>query len=155
MKVLQNKLQQNTIMFIQKQNSRISENSCLLSKISSELIGRQISLQCIQCSTWSFQVFHWFVHTFLGYVLMLAVMTFNVYINIAIVFGRCLGYWIFSPKLIEFNMKRLHEKETLLDCDKECADNIIHCQRHGSTTSAITEQLVTEATVEIHMSRDA
>lgn len=34
-------------------------------------------------------------------------------------------------------------------------DNIIHCQRHGSTTSAITEQLVTEATVEVHMPRDA
>lgn len=56
---------------------------------------------------------------------MLAVMTFNVYINIAIVFGRGLGYWIFSPKLTEFNVKQLYERQTLLDCDKECAGKIL------------------------------
>lgn len=48
-------------------------------------------------------------------------MTYNVYINIAIVLGGGLGYWIFGLKLIELNVERFFEKRTLLDCDKECA----------------------------------
>ncbi|XP_012349043.1 probable low affinity copper uptake protein 2 isoform X1 [Apis florea] len=154
MKILQIKLQQNTVSLLQKQSS-ISENSCLLSKISSNNIRTKISLHCIQWCIWSFQIFHWFVHTFLGYLLMLAVMTYNVYITITIVLGACLGYWIFGPQLIELNMKRFYKRQILLDCDKECADNIIHNQRHESTVSVVADQLITEATVEVHMPRDA
>lgn len=43
MKILQIKLQQNTVSLLQKQSS-ISENSCLLSKISSNNIRTKISL---------------------------------------------------------------------------------------------------------------
>lgn len=64
---------------------------------------------------------HWSVHTFLGYLLMLAVMTYNVYINVALVLGGCLGYWIFGPKLIELNLKEFYKRQNILDCDKECA----------------------------------
>ncbi|CAK9821831.1 High affinity copper uptake protein 1 [Anthophora retusa] len=155
MKVLQIKLQQNAVIFTQKQSPRISENSCLLSTISSKSIRIQISLHCIRWSAWSFQVFHWFMHTFLGYLLMLAIMTYNVYINIAIVLGSSLGYWIFGPIFIEFAIKQFYKQQRLLDCDKECTDNMINHQRHSPAVSVMTEQLVTEAVVEVHMPRDA
>ncbi|XP_068969476.1 uncharacterized protein [Bombus flavifrons] len=66
-----------------------------------------------------------------------------------------LGYWIFGLKLIELNVERFFEKRTLLDCDKECADNIVHCQGDELTVPVIAEQFVTEATVEVHMPEDA
>ncbi|XP_076627791.1 protein SLC31A2 isoform X2 [Colletes latitarsis] len=138
MKILQTKIQQRTIVLIQNQTIKTSENSSLLSKISSRSVGKQSSLHCICWTTWSFQVLHWFIHTVLGYVLMLAVMTYNVYINIAVVLGGCLGYWIFGPKLIELHMAQFHKRQRLLECDKECA-----------------EQLVTEATIEVHVPTDA
>lgn len=52
---------------------------------------------------------------------MLAVMSYNIYVNIAIILGGGIGYWIFGPKLIELNMKQFLKKQTLIDCDKECA----------------------------------
>ncbi|XP_029046152.1 probable low affinity copper uptake protein 2 isoform X1 [Osmia bicornis bicornis] len=154
MKILQIKLLQNATMLIRKQTPRTSENSSLLSKMSSKSIGTQLSLHCIYWSTWSFQVLHWSVHTFLGYLLMLAVMTYNVYINIALVLGGCLGYWIFGPKLIELNLKEFYKRQNILDCDKECADNAINYEGQGSTVSVVTEQLITEATIEVHMPVD-
>lgn len=82
------------------------------------------TLASIRWSTWGIQAFHWFIHTFVGYLLMLAVMTYNVYINIALVAGGCIGYWVFGPKLVELKLARFHEKQRLLQCDKECAGNI-------------------------------
>lgn len=151
MKVLQIKLHQSTLTLIQSQSPILSENSCLLPGISSKSIRRYISLHCAQWSTWSFQIFHWFVHTSLGYLLMLAVMSYNIYVNIAIILGGGIGYWIFGSKLIELNMKQFFKKQTLIDCDKECADNTASYQGDGLT---VTEQLVTETNVEIHISRD-
>ncbi|XP_076232683.1 protein SLC31A2 isoform X2 [Calliopsis andreniformis] len=155
MKILQIKMQQNTTMLVQERMTRTSENSFLLYKISSRTVGTQSSLRCISWCTWSFQVFHWFIHTFLGYLLMMAVMTYNAYINIALVLGGCLGYWIFGPKLIELNMVQFYKRQRILECKKECADNTINHQRSGSTVSIVAEQLVTEATVEVHLPRDA
>ncbi|KOX79368.1 High affinity copper uptake protein 1 [Melipona quadrifasciata] len=151
MKVLQIKLHQSTLTLIQSQSPTLSENSCLLPRISSKSIRRYISLHCAQWSTWSFQIFHWFVHTSLGYLLMLAVMSYNIYVNIAIILGGGIGYWIFGSKLIELNMKQFFKKQTLINCDKECADNTTSYQGDGLT---VTEQLVTETNVEIHISRD-
>lgn len=151
MKILQIKLQQSTTMLIQKQMPRTSENSSLLSKISSKSIGTQLPLHCTYWSAWSFQVLHWSIHTFLGYILMLAVMSYNVYINIALVLGGSIGYWIFGPKLIELNMKRFYQKQNMLDCDKECADNSINYEGQSSTVSVVTDQLITEATVDVHV----
>ncbi|KAK9306311.1 hypothetical protein QLX08_003009 [Tetragonisca angustula] len=150
MKVLQIKLHQSNLT-LRNQSSTLSENSCLLPGISSKSIRRYISLHCTQWSTWSFQLFHWFVHTSLGYLLMLAVMSYNIYVNIAIILGGGIGYWIFGPKLIELNMKQYFKKQTLIDCDKECADNTASYEGDGLT---VTEQLVTETNVEIHVSRD-
>lgn len=44
MKILQIKLLQNATMLVQKQTPRISENSSLLSKMTSKSIGTQLSL---------------------------------------------------------------------------------------------------------------
>lgn len=98
---------------------------------------------------------HWSAHTLLGYILMMAVMTYNVYIGIALVLGSGIGYWIFGPKLIELNMEQFYQKQKTLECDKECSDNIVSQQRQGSTISIVAEQLVTEATIEVHGAADA
>ncbi|XP_076755478.1 protein SLC31A2 isoform X1 [Xylocopa sonorina] len=153
-KVIQIKLQHSNVILAQKQSQRTLENSCLLSKISSRFIGTHVSLQCIHWSAWTFQVFHWTLRTSLGYILMLAVMTYNVYISIAIVLGGCIGYWIFGPKFVEYNIKQYYEKQRLLDCDKECPGHITNHQRHDSMVSIVAEELVTEATVEVHMPKD-
>ncbi|XP_076673842.1 protein SLC31A2 [Andrena cerasifolii] len=153
MKILQIKIQHSATILVQRQTAQTSENSSLLSKISSRSIGARSSLRCIRWSTWSIQAFHWFIHTFVGYLLMLAVMTYNVYINIALVLGGCIGYWVFGPKLVELKLARFHEKQRLLQCDKECADNVVNHQRPGTNVSIIAEQLVTEATVEVHTPR--
>ncbi|XP_017880769.1 uncharacterized protein LOC108625345 isoform X2 [Ceratina calcarata] len=147
MKILQIKLKQNTV----PQSTSVSEGSCLLSKILTRSIGPNASIEGIRWPAWCFQVFHWSIHTFLSYLLMLAVMTYNVYVNVAIVLGGCLGYWIFGPRLIELNMKQFHDKQRLLDCDKECAEHIMNEERRGSTISIVAEQLVTETTVEVHV----
>lgn len=148
MKILQIKLKQNTVIV---QTANLSEDLCLLSKILPRSAGPNASLHCIQWSAWCIQVLHWSIHTFLSYLLMLAVMTYNVYINVAIVLGGCLGYWIFGPKLIELNMKQFYDKQRLLDCDKECTEHVINEERRGSTISIVAEQLVTEATVQVHV----
>ncbi|XP_076654526.1 uncharacterized protein LOC143359963 isoform X2 [Halictus rubicundus] len=153
MKILQIKIQQNNLARMKKQKTMTSENSSLLSRLSSKSIRIQFPLQCMCWSIWCLQVFHWSIHTLLGYILMLAVMSYNVYINIAIVLGGCIGYWIFGPKLIELNLKKFHEKQKLLNCDDECTDNVVN-ERIGSTVSIVTEQLVTEATVEVHVTRN-
>ncbi|XP_078045569.1 uncharacterized protein LOC144474524 [Augochlora pura] len=153
MKILQIKLQQNNIANIRKQKAMRSENSSLLSRLSSKSIRVQFSSQCIYWSMWCLQVFHWSIHTLLGYILMLAVMSYNIYINVAIVLGGCLGYWIFGLNLIELNLQKFYEKQKLLNCEEECADHIVN-ERIGSTVSIVAEQLVTEATVEVHVPRD-
>ncbi|KAI4491292.1 hypothetical protein M0802_010225 [Mischocyttarus mexicanus] len=150
MKVSQIKLEQIAI-FKSKSISRSSENSSLLYKISPRSFASFSSRNCASCSEWILQVLHWFIHTALGYILMMAVMTFNVYISIVLVIGSCLGYWIFGPLLIELNMNRFQEREKIIKCDSECTDSIPNQERRESTVSVIAEQLVLEATVEIHV----
>lgn len=52
---------------------------------------------------------------------MLAVMTYNGYICIALVIGSTIGYWIFSPALLNLNMAELREKYNSIPCDPVCA----------------------------------
>lgn len=153
MKVLQIKLQQ-IIIFPLKPVSRSSENSSLLSKMTPRSFAVSPPIDCSSCSKWTLQVLHWSLHTTLGYILMMAVMTYNVYINIALVIGSCLGYWIFGPVLVELNMARFQEKQKIIKCDTECADAVYNQERRESTVSVVAEQLVLEATAEIHVPRD-
>lgn len=61
----------------------------------------------------------------LGYILMMAVMTYNVYISIALAIGGSLGYWIFGPALIELNMSQFRKRQKIIKCDKECSGNLL------------------------------
>ncbi|VDQ10603.1 unnamed protein product [Trichobilharzia regenti] len=42
------------------------------------------------------QTFLHMLHTFMGYMLMLIVMTYNVYLLLAVIFGFTLGYFLFA-----------------------------------------------------------
>lgn len=54
--------------------------------------------------------------------MMLAVMTYNAYIGIALVLGASLGYWLFGMTLVEMNMEQFREAKKKIDkCDPECA----------------------------------
>ncbi|XP_014603383.1 PREDICTED: probable low affinity copper uptake protein 2 isoform X2 [Polistes canadensis] len=150
MKISRIKLEQIAI-FKSNSISRSSENSSLLSEMSPRSFASFSSRNCANCSEWMLQVLHWSIHTTLGYMLMMAVMTYNVYISIVLVIGSCLGYWIFGPVLIELNMRRFQERQKIIKCDKKCTDNTHNQERRESAVSVIAEQLVLEATVEIHM----
>lgn len=58
---------------------------------------------------------------------MMAVMTFNAYITIALTIGACVGYCIFGPTLVQFNMQRFHRKQATVECDKNCEGNATLC----------------------------
>ncbi|KAL6266301.1 hypothetical protein P5V15_003160 [Pogonomyrmex californicus] len=135
MKVFQIHLQQTVIRSVPRTTSASSESSSLLSKVT--LKNFKTYTRCGRCMKWSLQTLHWSLHTTLGYILMMAVMTYNAYITIALAIGACLGYWIFGPRLIQLNMQRFHRKQAIAECDKNCE-----------------EQLVTEANIEVHVSRD-
>lgn len=72
------------------------------------------------CSRWILQVLHWSLHTTLGYILMMAVMSYNGYITIALVIGGCLGYWIFGLTVVQLNMQQFQRKQAIVECDKDC-----------------------------------
>lgn len=154
MKVFQIKLQRMTV-FLLKSTSRSSENSSLLlSKMASRSFAASSSIDCQNSYKWILQVLHWSIHTMLGYILMMTIMTYNVYINVSLVIGSCLGYWIFGPTLTELNMAQFQEKQKIIKCDRECADAALNQERRESVVSVVAEQLVLEATAEIHLPRD-
>lgn len=55
---------------------------------------------------------------------MMAVMTYNVYITIALVIGGSLGYWVFSPTLVQLKMQQFQRKQAIVECDKNCEGNV-------------------------------
>lgn len=55
----------------------------------------------------------------------MTVMTYNVYITIALVIGGSLGYWIFSPTLVQLKMQQFYHKQAIMECDKNCEGNTI------------------------------
>lgn len=52
---------------------------------------------------------------------MLAVMSFNGYIGIALIIGSGIGYWIFGPTLIELNLAKFVPKRTVVKCEPGCS----------------------------------
>lgn len=152
MKVSQIHLQQSVIRSISRTTSASSENSSLLSRVTPK--NFRSYTKCGSCSRWTLQMLHWSLHTALGYILMLAVMTYNAYITIALVIGACIGYSIFGPALIQLNMQYFHHKQAVVECDKNCEDIVANLQRRESAVSIVAEQLVTEANIEIHLQRD-
>lgn len=54
---------------------------------------------------------------------MMAVMTFNAYITIALVIGGCIGYWLFGSTIVDLNMQQFYRKQRIVECDKNCEGN--------------------------------
>ncbi|XP_004928681.1 uncharacterized protein LOC101736188 isoform X2 [Bombyx mori] len=60
-------------------------------------------------------------HNVVGYLLMLAVMVYNVHLLLAVVFGMMLGYFLFGPKLTRLQMQ-CHRTKRVVICTPECDD---------------------------------
>ncbi|KAG7202497.1 hypothetical protein KM043_017065 [Ampulex compressa] len=131
MKISQIKLQQMSRLCLQKSVSRSSENCSLLYRMSQRPLGSTPFASCWY--QWPLQMLHWFIHTTLGYVFMMAIMTYNVYISIALVLGAGIGYWIFGTKLIHMKITTFYKKQQYIECDRNCSDVIINQQRREST----------------------
>ncbi|EZA58020.1 hypothetical protein DMN91_005786 [Ooceraea biroi] len=152
MKISQIHLQQIVIKPVPRTASTSSENLSLLSKVTPKNFRSYTG--CGNSSKRTLQVLHWSLHTILGYILMMAVMTYNAYITIALAIGGGLGYWIFGPTLVQLNMQQFQRKQAIVECDKNCEDIFANQQRRESTVSIVAEQLVTEANIEVHIPRD-
>ncbi|CAG9575405.1 unnamed protein product [Danaus chrysippus] len=61
------------------------------------------------------------VHNVVGYLLMLAVMIYNVHLMLAVVFGMMLGYFLFGTKLTRLQMQCFSTKRVVI-CTPECDD---------------------------------
>ncbi|XP_071553925.1 protein SLC31A2 [Temnothorax nylanderi] len=152
MKVSQIHLQQAAIRPISRTTSASSESSSLLSRVTPKNFGTHT--RCGSCSRWTLQMLHWSLHTTLGYILMMTVMTYNAYITIALIIGAFFGYCIFGPTLVQLNMQRFHRKQAIVECDKNCEDIVSNQQRRESAVSIVAEQLVIEANIEVHVPRN-
>ncbi|XP_037302292.1 uncharacterized protein LOC119188570 [Manduca sexta] len=61
------------------------------------------------------------VHNVVGYLLMLAVMVYNVHLLLAVVFGMMLGYFLFGTQLTRLQMQCFSTKRVII-CTPECDD---------------------------------
>ncbi|XP_069354100.1 uncharacterized protein [Maniola hyperantus] len=61
------------------------------------------------------------IHNVVGYLLMLAVMIYNVHLLLAVVFGMMLGYFLFGTKLTRLQMQCFRTKRMVI-CTPECDD---------------------------------
>ncbi|XP_014483358.1 PREDICTED: high affinity copper uptake protein 1-like isoform X2 [Dinoponera quadriceps] len=156
MKVSQFHLQRRfAVRSVPRTTSASSESSSLLSKVTSRTFRISSRTQCDPYFKWILQVSHWSLHTILAYILMMAVMTYNVYITIAIGVGGSLGYWIFGPTLVQLKMEQFRRKQAIVECDKNCEAVSENQQRRPSAVSVVAEQLVTEINIDVHAPRDA
>ncbi|CAB3221551.1 unnamed protein product [Arctia plantaginis] len=67
------------------------------------------------------QSFVFLIHNVVGYLLMLAVMVYNVHLLLAVVFGMMLGYFLFGTKLTRLQMQCFSTKRVVI-CTPECDD---------------------------------
>ncbi|CAB3259296.1 unnamed protein product [Arctia plantaginis] len=73
------------------------------------------------------QSFVFLIHNVVGYLLMLAVMVYNVHLLLAVVFGMMLGYFLFGTKLTRLQMQCFSTKRVVI-CTPEC-DDTDRCNR--------------------------
>ncbi|XP_015512261.1 protein SLC31A2 isoform X1 [Neodiprion pinetum] len=150
MKVLQVKLRLGTVASMSDNQPHSNENSSLLSRFSSASFTHAASTNCGSWPRWFLEVFHWSAHTTLGYLLMLAVMSYNGYLSIALILGGGFGYWMFGPSLHQLNMHHFDDQHKNMQCDLECSDAITNTERRQSSVSVIGEQLASEASAQVH-----
>ncbi|CAD6234205.1 GSCOCG00007650001-RA-CDS [Cotesia congregata] len=154
MKTLQIKLHQLTKAALAVDDSQATENSSLLSQIVPTFPRFSSSSQRWGIILWTFEVLHYSAQTTIGYIVMLVVMTYNIYICIALIIGSAIGYWIFSPILLYFNLKELKQKNKNISCSPGCSDSISTIERRPSSLSAIADQSASEIVAELHSITD-
>lgn len=74
--------------------------------------NRKICLHCLNTLSHAFNFFY-------GYLLMLVVMTFNVWLTIAVIVGCGFGYWIFGAigQTLQIHYKRFNMPNLNIDSD--------------------------------------
>ncbi|GBP08223.1 High affinity copper uptake protein 1 [Eumeta japonica] len=84
------------------------------------------------------------IHNTVGYLLMLVVMLYNVYLILAVVFGMTLGYFLFGSKLVRIKMRCFVTKRVVI-CTPECDDTAEEIPQHiNSATTSESELFVCE-----------
>ncbi|KAJ2946721.1 hypothetical protein O0L34_g12777 [Tuta absoluta] len=71
------------------------------------------------------QSFVFLLHNIVGYLLMLAVMIYNVHLLVAVVLGMMLGYFLFGTSLTRLQMQCFATKRHVI-CTPECDDTADH-----------------------------
>ncbi|XP_011506338.1 PREDICTED: probable low affinity copper uptake protein 2 [Ceratosolen solmsi marchali] len=149
MKLIQIRLQE-----ITKEHNQVTkptqnmDSSSLISETSDKTIKAYSLSHCCTWMKWILELFHRCIHVMLGYFLMLAIMTFNGYINVAIVLGSGIGYYIFGLILLKINLAKIKKHHRLAQCNPVCADAIIS-DRRESAISIISENVEPESNVNI------
>ncbi|XP_063373739.1 uncharacterized protein LOC134661538 [Cydia amplana] len=87
----------------------------------------------------SHQTFVFAAHNIVGYLLMLAVMIYNVELMLAVVLGMMTGYFLFGPKLTRLQMQCFRTKRVVI-CTPECDDTA-----ETSTPPLLDASLTTES----------
>ncbi|CAH0699367.1 unnamed protein product [Spodoptera exigua] len=87
---------------------------------SSGQVSRWASLR-VRALVNTYQSVVFLVHNVVGYLLMLAVMVYNVHLLLAVVFGMMLGYFLFGTKLTRLQMQCFSRKRVVI-CTPECDD---------------------------------
>ncbi|CAG5035044.1 unnamed protein product [Parnassius apollo] len=83
-------------------------------------VSRWASLK-VRMAVTAHQSLVFLVHNVVGYLLMLAVMVYNVHLLLAVVFGMMLGYFLFGTKLTRLQMQCFRTKRVVI-CTPECDD---------------------------------
>ncbi|XP_011299627.1 copper transporter 5.1-like isoform X2 [Fopius arisanus] len=110
MKTFQIKIRQINKAALSPSASSVNENSFLLYHLVPAGLADNRGFRCHSLCRWLIEVFHYAVHAALGYIMMLAAMTYNGYICLALITGAAIGYHIFGPTLLALNLKEVRRR---------------------------------------------
>lgn len=66
-----------------------------------------------------------FFHNSIGYLVMLAVMGYNGWVFLAVIFGMGIGYFFFGHISMKINMESIQVRTTNLVCAQTCPENAV------------------------------
>jgi len=81
------------------------------------------------------QTFMFLAQTALGYLLMLIVMSYNVYLSVAVISGTLFGYFILNPVLIWNKFVTRPMSVRVVECEEERGALISHSNGSSSEDS--------------------